>query len=142
MMAYAMAPVFGAGLIGVAAVSAHGLGGFGGGLSPDEIAARQDSAFQRDATAFGFTVDELKDAWADGKSPIELAKEKGLTEEQIQEKLRASREADLKASLDVMVTKGILTRSQADRRLNAIKKNVPGHGGRGFRGHLGMERGR
>ena len=79
--------------LGVMSVSAMGMGGMtgmmGGSLTPDEIATRQGVMFQEQATLIGATTDEVTSAWAEGKDFKTLAKEKGVTEAQLQAKLQA-----------------------------------------------------
>lgn len=133
---------------GVATASAMGFGGFGGGmmmnnLTPEEIATRQTSMFQKQANLIGATVDEVKNAWADGTDFLALAKSKGVTEDQLKTKLQASRVAEMKSQLDTLVAKGVITQAQADKRLTTMQTKMTnkgtfgmGHGHRGMMGGL------
>jgi hypothetical protein len=131
-------------LVAFGAVSASAMG-FGhmmsNNLTPDEIATRQSTMFQEEATLIGATTDEVKQAWADGKDFKTLASEKGITEAQLQEKMKTKRDADMKAELATLVSKGVITQAQADKRLATVTaKQTTGksgkHGGRG--GMMGM----
>jgi len=130
ILAYSMIPaLLGVGFIGINSVSANGLfgGGYMNNLSIDEIATRQQAMFQNEADILGITVNEVKDAWASGKSFMELAKEKGLTGNELQAKLKAAREQQLKTELQALVTRGIITQAQADKRLATMQnqqKNI------------------
>ncbi len=145
------AVTLGALLIGAGPVSAHGFGGFGWGFptqTPDQIAARQQAMFDQQATLLGLSVNDIKDAWAAGKSIPDLIKEKGLNQDQIQARATATQKAQLKSQLDALVSKGVVTQAQADLRLQTMQtrldqaKGRRGFGGgmmRGFRGgHFGF----
>jgi hypothetical protein len=107
---------------GVVSASAMGFGGgmnsmMGGTLSPDEIATRQTTMFTQQASMIGATVDEVKAAWAAGKSFETLAKEKGVTEEQLRTKMQAAGLEQMKTQMTALVSKGVITQTQADQRL-------------------------
>jgi hypothetical protein len=122
---------------GAVSASAMGFGGMGmSNLTPDEIATRQTSMFANQAALIGATTDEVKNAWADGKDFKTLASEKGVTEAQLQAKMKAKREAEMKSHLATLVSKGVITQAQADKRLATMTtKQASGktgkHGGRG-----------
>ncbi len=107
-------------LVAFGAVSASAMG-FGGGmmsnLTSDEIATRQTTMFQQQAALLGATLDEVKQAWADGKDMKTLASEKGITETQLQEKMKTLRGAQMKTQLSALVSKGVITQAQADKRI-------------------------
>jgi hypothetical protein len=122
------------------AAMAHGPGfDFGRSATPDEIASRQTQMFQREADLLGLTVDEVKDAWADGKTMKQLMAEKGITQDQIQAKLKAQRDVQMKTQLQGLVEKGIITQAQADKRLVAMGKTPDQGRGRGL--GIGMRMG-
>ena len=103
---------------GAVSASAMGFGGMGvGNLSADEVATRQTSMFQQQAPLIGATLDEVKQAWADGKDFKTLASEKGVTEAQLQAKMKTVRDEQMKAHLATLVSKGVITQAQADKRL-------------------------
>ncbi len=110
------------------ASQAQAFGGFGMGVGttadPVTLADRFESMIQAKANVFGIAAADLKAGWAAGKSVIEVAKEKGMTAEQIQAKLEAEREAQIKAILSAMVSKGYITQAQADARLTLMKQRV------------------
>ncbi|MEN9342051.1 MAG: hypothetical protein RIQ54_307 [Candidatus Parcubacteria bacterium] len=124
LLGYAVIPVAGLSLLGASMASAAGLG-FGGvaALSPDQISMRQQTMFQTEAQILGITVDEVKNAWAQGKNIMELAQEKGITREQLQEKMKEVQIKNASAHLQVLVDKGVITQAQADQRLQTLKNN-------------------
>lgn len=137
-----------AGVMGALSLAAFGIlsasaMGFGGGfngigsntLSADEIAARHTAMFSQQASMIGATVDEVKNAWASGKDFVTLAKEKGVTEEQLATKLQAERVAQMKAHMSTLVSKGVITQAQADTRLAFMQNN------QNTQGHMGGKRG-
>ena len=105
-------------LVAFGALSASAMG-FGGmkSLTPEELATKHSTMFQEQATLIGASVDEVKSAWAEGKDFITLAKEKGVTEEQLKAKMTAKRDEQMKATLTSLVSKGVITQAQADKRL-------------------------
>ena len=137
LLAYAALPLASLAFLGVSAASAHGMFGgfkFGGNLTPDEIAGRAQARFQQEAQIFGVSLDDLKAGWAEGKSPAQVALDKGQTKEQIQTRLQAARSAQLKTQMQALVDKGVITQAQADKRLqttqNSAQKSLGGMMGR------------
>ncbi len=132
--AYAFLPaVLGLGLLGASAASAHGMMGQFNNLSTEQIATQQKNMFQEQATLLGITVDEVKNAWADGKSLQELATEKGITQEQLQQRMKETQLAKTKTMLKGLVDQGIITQAQADKRLTAIQNMAAQKGAKGRR---------
>lgn len=133
-----------AAIVTAGAVSAHGLGGgFGGGmginsnLTPAEFSQNQQKMFESQAALIGASVEEIKTAWASGIELPELAKQKGITEEQLRAKMQEQMLQNEKTRLQDLVTNGVITQAQADQRLSVIQKraaNAP-KGGMGMRGH-------
>jgi len=138
VLAYALLPVLGLGILAAGTVSAHGM--FGGGFgfldnaTPDEIASRQNEMFANQAQILGVSVDEIKAAWASGKSMSELMSEKGISEEQVQARMKEKRVAQLKSYLAVLVEKGVITQAQADSRLKFMETQVESGRGKVGRG--------
>lgn len=85
--------------------------------NPDQWLSRITS----DAAILGISVDDMKAAWSQGKTLEDLATEKGITREQLAEKLKAAADTKQKETLQALVTKGYITQAQADARLNAMK---------------------
>ena len=75
------------GLVGVGVVSANGWFGRFSDASPEEMAQHQEIMFQNKAELLGISIDEMKDAWAEGKTLKETAEEQGITQEQFQEQI-------------------------------------------------------
>ena len=143
LMVYAALPILGLGLVGsVNATSAHGLFGFmGQNATPEEIATRQQDMFQSQAELLGISVDSVKNAWAEGKTLKELADENGISEEQLREKMKNAAQSRLKSNLDSLVSQGVITQAQADKRLEIMQSRIQEggmrRGGRGFQ-HMRM----
>ncbi|MBI2052571.1 MAG: hypothetical protein HYT38_02785 [Candidatus Sungbacteria bacterium] len=137
-LAYLILPVLG--LAAAGAVSAHGLrGGLGLSASPDEIANQHQAMFQNQAQILGLSVDEIKNAWAEGKSPKDLMSEKNISTEQVQTRIKEMQTSQLKTQLKTLIEKGVITQAQADKHLQVMEnriKNKSGHPGfkfnRGF----------
>lgn len=125
LLAYAILPVIGLGLIGAGVASARGFGFFGGmSLTPEEIATRHQEMFQNQANLLGVNVDVMKQGWADGKSILEIAQANGITAEQLQQKMKDARLTQMKSDLETLVSKGIITRAQADARLTFMQNRL------------------
>jgi hypothetical protein len=127
--------------LGVMSTSAMGLGGMmGKNLSPDEIVNRQTSMFTEQASLIGATIDEVKNAWAEGKDITTLATEKGVTKEQLQARMKVAHEAKMKAQLAILVNKGVITQAQADKRFAAMqsKTAIKKGGKHGMHNGMGM----
>lgn len=139
LFAYALAPVLGLSLLGGASIASAygmGMGGYGNRATPEEVATKQQEVFIRQAELLGVSVDDVKSAWATGKSFQTLAKEKGITAEALRTKMEAERKAQVTAELGALVSKGIITQAQADSRLKYLS-SIPKEGkkGRGMMRH-------
>ena len=133
-------PVLGLGLLGAGLVSAHGLLTK---ATPEEIATRQQSMFEKKAEVLGVSVDQLKTYWAEGKTFKEIAELQGLTEEDLRTKMSEHRQAQMKEHLQILVQQGTITQEQANQRLTQMesrpqKSNFRGFG-RGFGHHKNQE---
>ena len=64
---------------------------------------------------------------------LTLAKEKGISQTDLQTKMKAARDAQMKAELQTLVTKGVITQVQADARYTYMTTKT----GKGMRGHHG-----
>jgi hypothetical protein len=127
--------------LGVMSASAMGWGGMGmANLTPEELATKHTTMFQQQATLLGISLADVKAAWASGKDLKTLAKEKGISETDLQAKMKTAREAQMKEHLQALVSKGVITQAQADQRLTYMQSNTKaGKGGKGGRGeHKGM----
>ncbi|OGZ45769.1 MAG: hypothetical protein A3C84_00655 [Candidatus Ryanbacteria bacterium RIFCSPHIGHO2_02_FULL_48_12] len=75
---YSILPVLSLGLLTANVASAHGFFGGFADLPLEEIASRQQSAFQKEAEILGISVDEVKTAWAEGKTIKQIIEEKSI----------------------------------------------------------------
>jgi hypothetical protein len=124
-----------------AIASAHGFGMMGGfGLTAEERVKAQTEIFQRHAEMLGITVDEAKQYWAEGKNVLEIAEAKGITQEQLREKMQAYRKQEQKERFHELVSAGVITQAQADARIATMEsRSVQLGSGKGSRGgHRGM----
>ncbi len=138
---YAAMPVLAVALLLATEASAHGFGMFRGNATPQELATRHAEMFQEQAALLGVSVDDVKSAWAQGKSLWELAQEKGISEDQLQAKMKEARLAQIKSHLSTLVSQGVITQAQADQRyswMTSQEGSVGKRMGRGFRGARGM----
>lgn len=144
LLAFMAVPALGLSLLGMSAASAHGLGfggmGFlGANFSADDFVTRHNTMFQSQAALLGLSVDEVKAAWASGKTMQALAKEKGISATDIQKRLADARATQMTAQFKALVDKGVITQAQADQRLAFIKTQASNNPkskkmGRGLRG--------
>lgn len=142
MLGFAALPVLGLSFLGGAGIaSAHGLG-FGSNATPDEIATRQQTMFTHESELLGISVDEVKSAWAAGKNMEQLMTEKGITQAQVQARMKEERKTQAMAVLKALVDKGVITQAQADQRLQTIQKQIDSGKDRGMGMKPGMGKGR
>jgi len=142
LLLYSLLPLAGLTFLGANIASAHGwFGGFGGlgsTATPDEVASQQQTMFQNEAQILGISVDDVKNAWAEGKSISQLIKDKGLNQADIQARMKDFRIQQLKTQLAALVDKGVITQDQADKRLAFMQNNLQnkkgGIWGMGFKG--------
>ena len=140
LLAYSVVPTLGiVGIIGAQVVSAHGMFGMYGNATPDEIANRQQTMFQNEAQILGISVDDLKAAWAEGKSFKKIMDEKGIDQTQVQTRMKDAKISQLKTQLQTLVDKGIITQAQADKRLQVMQDRMNSNTGMGSM--MGMGRG-
>lgn len=134
-----------AGAIGVQTAYAHGPFGFGFGgpaATPEQIAQHTQERFQRHAEILGISADEVKAAWAEGKSFSQIIQEKNLSREQIQARIKDQKIQQAKSQLQTLVEKGVITRQQADQRLAVMQERIAKGGehmmGKGLRHGFGF----
>lgn len=128
------------------AYNGAGAGGFGNMWKNDPVAfgTQWESKITSEASILGITPDEMKTNWAAGKGVREIAKEKGISDADLQKKFQAARVAQHKEMLQTLVTQGKITQAQADARLKFMQENAAkapqhmnGKMGMGGRGHMG-----
>ncbi len=129
-LAYAVLPALALGFVGTSIASAHGW--LMREATPDEIAARHTQLFTEQATMLGIGVDEVKNAWAQGKGLRELANEKGITDDELKAKLQELHTQRMKTNLQTLVDKGVITQAQADARLQTMQNRFANGAGKGF----------
>ena len=119
-------------LAGVGIASAYG---WFGDLSPEDLAAKFQTMFEKKADILGISVDEFKAGWAEGKTFKDIAEEQGITQEQLQERMRERKEEYMIEHLNILVEKGVITQEQADQKLNFMQEKFENMGfGEGFGG--------
>ena len=132
LAAYIIVPAVALSLLGAGVASAHGWFGFGN-ATPEEIADRQESMFERKADILGLSVEGVKDSWAQGKTFWEIAEENGITKEQLKERMKEQKEEQMRIRLQTLVDRGVITQAQADQRSQSIQNSGDGGGfRRGF----------
>lgn len=139
---YTILPVMAFAVLGAGVASACGWFSGLGNLSSDEIATRQQTMFQNEAQILGISVDELKEYWAEGKTIKEIMEERGITQEQVQTRMKDFQTQQMKSYLQALVDKGVITQAQADKRLQMIQNQLQnGNTGKGLRMGMGFNRG-
>jgi hypothetical protein len=144
-LTYAILPVFGSLLlVGPALASAMEWGWFGGfnKTDPDAVVSRMQTMFQTQANLLGISVDNVKNCWAEGKSIGQCAQDHSITQEQLQQKMKDARLAQLKSQMQILVDKGVITQAQADERLQWMQTKIQDAKGHGlkFKGMRGWGR--
>jgi len=130
--------VGGLALTGVGIVQAMGFG-WQADLDPAEVVERQEAKFQGQAEMFGISEDQVKDYWAQGLHPKEIAEELGISEEEMQTKIQQRRQQMMEGKMQILVENGVITQEQADQKVEKMADWEPGEGCQGKAGR-GMGR--
>ena len=117
-------------ILGVSSASAMKMGMMAN-TDPEQFAKQHTEMFQKTATLFGISIADAKNYWIAGKDVRDIAKEKGISDADLKTKLNAQREADMKTSLQTLVTKGILTQAEADSRFATMNTKMQNKEGKG-----------
>lgn len=136
---YAILPILGLGLLGPGIAAAAGSGWFNN-ADPSTIADHFKSMFEHKAAILGISVDDVKQAWADGKTMKELMDEEGISEEEVQARLKQERLARVTAEIQALVDNGIITQAQGDARLANVQSHLEDTSA-SFGGHRGFRHG-
>ncbi len=102
---------------------AHGGPSFLWKTDPATAATQWEQKLTQEADILGISVDEMKTNWAAGKGVREIAKEKGISDADLQKKFQVAREQHQKDMLQSLVSQGKITQAQADARLKFMKDN-------------------
>jgi hypothetical protein len=137
-------------LFTVDSVSAFGGKGF---FRAGEDVATQTKNWEekivQNAKIIGISEGDMKDAWAEGKNFRDLAKEKGISEEELRTKMQAQRQEQQKTFLQNLVSQGKITQAQADARIKHMQEmggkiqemKGAGRGKKGFGKNCPMQQG-
>ncbi len=87
----------------------------------DTNAAALADRFTVEASILGVTVDDVKNAWAEGKDMRDIAKEKGISEVDLKKKMDTARESEMSTKMQALVSTGVITQAQADKRMDTMK---------------------
>lgn len=135
LVAFAVAGIIGTSILGTGLASASGFRGGFMNQTPDEMASSLQKRFESEANLLGISVADIKEAWANGVSLQKLAEQKGISKETLQAKMKELRKTEMKTFLSSLVSKGVITQAQADKKLALIES------GKGFmNGHKGMKK--
>lgn len=106
-------------------------------LAPEDLAAMHQEQFTQQAALLGVTVEQVKQAWAEGKSMPELAESLGITKDELQAKMKTMRQERMRAHMQILVDRGVITQQQADQRFSAMeqRQGEVGKKGEGFMRH-------
>jgi hypothetical protein len=129
-------------VVGVVAVAGFALaqdptptpnGGFGFGRGFGLMGGGDWSTFDAAAQALGLSPEELFSELHSGKSLSDLATEKGVDLQVIQDAMDAARKEAMQQAIEQAVADGQISREQADWMLQGLENGWMG--GRGFPGH-------
>jgi hypothetical protein len=91
------------------------------------------SIFDAAAEALGLSPEQLFTELHGGKTLSDLAEEKGVDLQAVQDAMQAARKEAMQQAIEQAVTDGQISREQADWMLQGLENGWMG--GRGFRGH-------
>lgn len=84
----------------------------------------------------GIDINKIKNYWSEGKSLREIAQAEGITDEQLREKIKQAQKQSLQKMTQSLVDKSVITRKQANKRLEIMKEKTSkgkfGHEMRGY----------
>lgn len=118
--------------------SAHGWFSGWRGASPEEIVERHNTMYQNKADLLGVSINTIKDAWAEGKSLLEIAEENGLTEEDLRARMLEAKKQRMQEHMQILVDNGVITQAQADQRQEVMNSRFENGGKRGYHRGFGM----
>lgn len=109
-------------------------------ISPEDLAKGQETKFEQQATLLGIPVNEVKDAWAQGKNLQDIAKEKGISDTDLKAKMQEQRKQKQQEHLKSLVSSGVITQDQADQRLKFEEQRPSQMHKKGSGKMMGMQR--
>lgn len=121
---YAIIPALTFVVLGAGIASANGLFNGFRNLSPEDIAQKQEVMFQEKADFLGVSLDEMKNAWTKGKTIKDIAEEHGISEEEMQARMRQAKEEALQSRMQAMVDNGVISQEQANERLEFMQNRL------------------
>ncbi len=125
-------PALAISLLGVGIASAHP--SFLKNASPEEVEAHYTEMFEEKTELLGLSVDEMKTAWASGKTLADIASEQGISEDQLHTRMKEAGKAHMKTQLQTLVERGVITQTQADARLATMETRMEKMKANGHRG--------
>jgi hypothetical protein len=125
------------GVAGASVASAY-MGGRWNQADPAEVAERQMEMFEHQAEVLGVDVDQIKNAWAEGKNLPELAEELGVSEDELMNRMQEQRQERMQERVNALVEQGVITQEQADQRQVFMQERMGQGGFEGKGRHHGM----
>jgi len=109
-------------ILGASAAYAYGGPGFFmAKTDPVTMANNWEAKIQQEANLLGISLDEMKTDWAAGKTILDIAKEKGISQADLRTRQKNAQLDQMKQWLQALVSQGKITQAQADARLKAIQ---------------------
>jgi len=103
----------------------------GGNLDPTQFAQK----LEQKAQLLGIPVAQMTQYWAEGKTIKEIADVIGLSQEELQEKMKANHTAMIQERMQALVDGGVITQEQADQKMQFMQDKMANKGfGRGGMG--------
>ena len=129
-------------LVLVGAGTTYAYGWLSADMSPEEMSEKHQEMFQGKADALGMSTDEIKDAWAQGKSMRDIAEEKGIEHEDLKAKMLEVKKAKMQERLQVLVDQGTISQDQMGQRLETMGERMKNREGKcdGEKRHQGKGR--
>jgi len=105
--------------------------------TPDQAAAQQQAMFEKTAEILGISIDDVKNGWADGKTVSQIAQEHGISQQQLQQRMRDLSLQQSKDDIQILVDEGVISQEQANRRMQAMENRMQDGGGGWWRSGCG-----
>lgn len=101
------------------------------GLSPQDLAARQQAMFQQTADILGISIDDVKNGWANGETVTQIAKDHNISQQQLQQKMQAYANQQMQQELQTLVSQGVISQDQANKRMQVMQGRMQSGGNSG-----------
>ncbi|MDP2946476.1 MAG: hypothetical protein Q8N88_00015 [Nanoarchaeota archaeon] len=92
--------------------------------NPDEYARKQEAMFGQMAEIMGINVNDLKNAWAEGKPMEQIARENNINMTEVRDRAKEYMTGQAEGETQILADRGVITQEQADRRMETVQEQM------------------